>query len=60
MGLPFLPPSDLPDPGIETSSLVSPALQANSLLLAPPGKPGLLAKLLKAAVETREPGHVHR
>ena len=51
--MPFLPPRDLPDPGIETLSLVSPALQADSLPLASPGKPGLLAKLPKAAVETR-------
>ena len=29
---------DLPDPGIEPMSLASPALQAGSLLLAPPGK----------------------
>jgi len=31
-GLPCLPPGDLPDPGIEPASLMSPAL-------APPGKP---------------------
>ena len=30
-GLPFPPPGDLPDPGIETASSVSPALQADSL-----------------------------
>ena len=35
-GLPFSPPGDLPDPGIETKSL---ALQADSLLPEPPGKP---------------------
>ena len=35
-GLPFLCPGDLPDPGIEPGS---PALQANSLLCKPPGKP---------------------
>ena len=34
-GLPFPPPGDLPDPGIETASSVSPALQADSL----PGEP---------------------
>ena len=32
-------PRDLPDPGIEPVSLASPALQADSLLLVPPGKP---------------------
>ena len=35
-GLPCPPPGDLPDPGIEPRS---PALQADSLLTEPPGKP---------------------
>ena len=35
-GLPFPSPGDLPDPGIEPGSL---ALQADSLLSEPPGKP---------------------
>ena len=35
-GLPFSFPGDLPDPGIEPGSL---ALQADSLLSEPPGKP---------------------
>ena len=35
-GLPLPPPDDLPDPGIETGS---PALEADSLLSEPPGKP---------------------
>ena len=35
-GLPFPPPGDLPDPGIDPGS---PALQADSLPLEPPGKP---------------------
>ena len=35
---------DLLDPGIEPSSLTSPALQAGSLPLAPPGKPGKYSK----------------
>ena len=34
-GWPFLPPGDLPDPGIEPRS---PALQAGSLPPEPPGK----------------------
>ena len=38
-GLPFPPPGDLPDPGIEPASPVSPALQAHSLLIEPSGKP---------------------
>ena len=35
-GLPFPPPGDLSDPGIE---LASPALQADSLALSHPGSP---------------------
>ena len=35
-GLPFSSPGDLPDPGMEPKS---PALQADSLLSEPPGKP---------------------
>ena len=35
-GLPFPSPGDLPDPGIKPRS---PALQADSLALRPPGKP---------------------
>ena len=38
-GLLCLPPGDLPDPRIEPMSLMSPALQADSLLIEPPGKP---------------------
>ena len=38
-GLPFSSPGDLPDLGIKPTSLKSPALQADSLLLEPPGKP---------------------
>ena len=41
-GLPFPSPADLSDPGIETVSPVSPALQADSLLAEPLGKPDLL------------------
>ena len=35
-GLPFLPPGDIPDPGIEPGS---PALQSDTLLSESPGKP---------------------
>ena len=35
-GLPFPPPGDLPDPGIEPGS---PALEADALTSEPPGKP---------------------
>ena len=34
-GMPFLPPGDLPDPGIEPQS---PVLQADTLPSEPPGK----------------------
>ena len=45
-GLPFLPPGDLPDPGIEPASAVSPALQVDSLPTEPLRKPKvLIAKL---------------
>ena len=40
-GLPFPPPGDPPDPGIEPGS---PALQADSLSSEPPGKPYLKFK----------------
>ena len=36
-GLPFPSPGDLPDPGIEPATPVSPALQANSLPAEPLG-----------------------
>ena len=38
-GLPCRPPGDLPDAGIEPVPLASPALQVDSLLTEPPGKP---------------------
>ena len=38
-GLPFLSPKDMPDPGIEPASAVSPALQVDSLLAEPSEKP---------------------
>ena len=34
-GLSFPPPGDLPNPGIEPTSLASPALQVDSLLAEP-------------------------
>ena len=36
--LPFPAPGDLPDPGIEPASLVSPALAARFFTTVPPGK----------------------
>ena len=38
-GLPFPPPGDLPDPGIEPTSPVSPALAGGFFTTEPPGKP---------------------
>ena len=38
-GLPCPPSGDLPDPGIEPASLMSPTLAGGFLPLAPPGKP---------------------
>ena len=40
-GLPFPSPRDLPNPGIEPGS---PALQADTLLSEPPGKPSVISK----------------
>ena len=37
-GSPWPPPGDLPDPGVESTSLMSSALQEDSLPLVPPGK----------------------
>ena len=43
-GLPFPSPRDLPDPGIETTSL---SLQVDSLLSEPPGKPPQFSDTIK-------------
>ena len=43
--LPFPSPGDLPDPGIEPRS---PALQADSLLTEPPGKPNIYNKAMQS------------
>ena len=43
-GLPCPPPGDLPDPGIEPTSLLSPALAVVSLPLAPPWIQSLVLK----------------
>ena len=46
-GLPFSPPGDLPDPGIEPESLASPALQVDSLLLSHQAGPYSLGEDVK-------------
>ena len=38
-GLPFPTPGNLPDPGIELASPVSPALAGEFFITEPPGKP---------------------
>ena len=41
-GLPFPSPEDLPNPGTELTSLVSPALAGGFFISEPPGKPNPL------------------
>ena len=53
-GLPFLTPEDLPDPRIKPTSVVSPALQEDSLLLAPPVKPQINCTSIKTIIFNRE------
>ena len=48
--MPFPPPGDLPDPGIELVSL-SPAFAGRFFTNAPPGKPNRKAKELSLGVE---------
>ena len=43
-GLPFPPPEDLPDPGIELASLVSPTLAGEFFSTVPPGMPKISYK----------------
>ena len=38
-GLPFSPPGDLPDPGIQPASPVAPELAGSIFTTEPPGKP---------------------
>ena len=55
-GLPFPSPGDLPDPGIEPGS---PALQADSVLSEPLGKPLPIAnKLLKSSPKSATHTHL--
>ena len=49
--LSFPPPGDLPDPGIEPGS---PALQADSLLSEPPGKPQRDYRMTYASVDSMD------
>ena len=50
-GLPFPPPGDLPNPGIERASPVSPALAGRFFITVLPGKPMTATqKILKGIV----------
>ena len=57
-GLPFPPPADLPNPGIEPVSPVSPAWQADSLPLSHPGSPIPVWPLLTTRLWTRWSGNL--
>ena len=50
-GLPFPPSRDLPDPGIEPASPVSPELAGRVFTTQPPGKPPGNLKLIKMPAE---------
>ena len=49
--LQFPPPRDLPDPGIEPVSLMSPALAGRFFTTAPPGKPQVYIKQLTNRIQ---------
>ena len=49
-GLPFPPPGDLPDPGIETGSHASPALAGRFLITETLGKPQINYTLKKKKI----------
>ena len=53
--LPCLPPGDLPNPGVEPMSLMSPALASVFLPLAPPGKPNIIMSSHTQKVEVTGP-----
>ena len=43
IGWPFIPPGDLPNPGIESPSPASPALAGGFFTTEPPGKPYIIS-----------------
>ena len=49
-GLPFPPPGDRPNPGMEPKSPASPALAGGFFMTEPPGKPSWLASCLTLAL----------
>ena len=54
-GLPFLSPGDLPNPGIEPSSPVYPALLVDSLLLSYQGSSFILVQFSSAMSDSLQP-----
>ena len=56
-GLLCPPPGDRPNPGIKLTSLVSPALQADSFPTEPPGKP--CKEYMRILIESTQPGTWH-
>ena len=50
-GLPFPPPEDLPDPGTEPASLLSPALASRFFITELPGKADGSTNTEKAAID---------
>ena len=54
IGLPFPVPRDLPNPRIESASLVSPALAGGFFTTAPPGKPQTKQKKKKQVSRNHE------
>ena len=57
-GFPYLPPGDLPDPGIEPTFLVSPALAGGFFTTAPPGKPLCILPQLKIKLVLQTLPHI--
>ena len=58
--VPFLPPGDLPDPGIEQASLGSPALAGRFFTTEPPRKPqGLITSPPCIPLQSKTGNHSH-
>ena len=55
-GLPFPPPGDLPDPGIEPQTPASPALAGQFFTTASPGRVALRRSLMVAQEPKETPG----
>ena len=49
-GVPCPPPGDLPDPGMEASTPLAPALQADSLLLSHQGSPFVMLTFIYSTI----------